>query len=150
MMKKLIRLAALLFIGGAIYFSTELLVRGRSHWSMFLCGGICFLLLGGINEVFDYDIPLSSQVLWGAAVITVIEFIFGCIFNLWLGLEVWDYSHLPGNVLGQICPQFTLLWIPVALVGIVTDDIIRWKLFGEERPHYRLFGWKYDKTKNHQ
>ena len=27
-----------------------------------------------------------------------------------LGLDVWDYSGLPGNVLGQICPAFGLLW----------------------------------------
>ncbi len=39
-------------------------------------------------------------------IITAVEFAFGCIFNLWLGLNVWDYSDVPYNVLGQICPKF--------------------------------------------
>ena len=28
--------------------------------------------------------------------------------------QVWDYRPLPGNYLGMICPQYSLLWIPVA------------------------------------
>ena len=55
-----------------------------------------------------------------------------------LGWGVWDYSGLPGNLLGQSCPQYFVLWLPVALVGIVLDDWIRYWKFGEERPHYRL------------
>ena len=55
-----------------------------------------------------------------------------------VGLDVWDYSGMPGNILGQICPQYMLLWLPVSLAGIVLDDWIRYRKFGEERPHYRL------------
>ena len=69
--------------------------------------------------------------------ITVLEFCTGCIVNLWLGWGVWDYSGMPGNILGQICPQYMLLWLPVSLAGIVLDDWIRYRKFGEERPHYR-------------
>ena len=60
------------------------------------------------------------------------------IVNLAFGWNVWNYSGLPGNLLGQICPQYFVLWLPVALVGIVLDDWIRYWKFGEERPHYRL------------
>ena len=35
-------------------------------------------------------------------------------------------------------PQFTLLWVGIAAVAVVLDDVIRWRFFGEERPHYRL------------
>ena len=38
-------------VGGFGYVALELLWRGRSHASMFLAGGICFLLLGGLNRV---------------------------------------------------------------------------------------------------
>ena len=138
-MKKLLELFILFLTGGVIYFCAEMLIRGRSHWSMFICGGICFLAIGGINENLDYDIPLVEQMIYGALAITAVEFVFGCIFNLWLGLGIWDYSNLPGNVLGQICPQFTALWFLVSGVGIGLDDAIRWNLFGEEKRDYQIF-----------
>lgn len=139
-MKKLIQLIFLFMIGGVIYFVAEMLIRQRSHWSMFICGGICFLLIGGINEFFDYNMSLLKQMFYSAIMITVIEFIFGCIFNLWLKLNIWDYSNQPFNVLGQVCPLFSILWFFVSLIGIVLDDFVRWKLFNEEKPHYKITG----------
>ena len=105
---------------------------------MFLLGGICFVFLGLINEVLSWQMPLWQQMIIGAIGITILEFVTGCIVNLWFGWGVWDYSGFPGNLLGQICPQYFVLWLPVALVGIVLDDWIRYWKFGEERPHYRL------------
>lgn len=128
----------LLDVGGLLYILIELIWRGRSHWTMFLLGGICFIYLGLINEVLPWSMPLWQQILIGAIGITILEFVTGCIVNLWLGWGVWDYSGLPGNLLGQICPQYFVLWLPVALAGIVLDDWIRYRKFGEERPHYRL------------
>lgn len=125
-------------IGGLLYILIEIFWRGRSHWTMFILGGICFVFLGSINEVLPWEMPLWQQVVIGAAGITILEFLTGCIVNLWLGWNVWDYSSLPGNLLGQICPQYFVLWMPVSLAGIVLDDWIRYRAFGEERPHYRL------------
>ena len=105
---------------------------------MFLLGGICFVFLGLINEVLSWQMQLWQQMIIGAIGITILEFVTGCIVNLWLGWGVWDYSGLPGNLLGQICPQYTVLWMPVSLAGIILDDWIRYWKFGEERPHYRL------------
>ena len=45
---------------------------------------------------------------------------------------------MPGNLLGQICPQFALLWVALSALAIVLDDIIRWRFFGEDKPHYSL------------
>ena len=42
--------------------------------------------------------------------------------------------------MGQICPQFTLLWVVIVVVAIVLDDVIRWRFFGEEKPRYRWWG----------
>ena len=75
----------------------------------------------------------------GGAIITVVEFVSGCIINLWLGWNVWDYSHIPLNILGQICLPFFFAWVGRSLVGIVLDDIIRWLCFGEEKPRYKIF-----------
>lgn len=130
---------ALGITGGPLYVLIETVWRGYSHWTMFALGGLCFLALGLINEVLSWDTPLWKQVLIGACLITGLEFLMGCIVNLWLDWDVWDYSAMPGNVLGQICPQYFLLWLPVSLAGIVLDDWLRFWWWGEERPRYKLF-----------
>ena len=125
-------------VGGSLYVLIELLWRSRSHWTMFLLGGLCFVLLGLINEVLPWSTPLFVQMCIGACIVTVLEFITGCVVNLWLHWNVWDYSNLPGNILGQVCPQFFLLWMPVSVGGIVLDDYLRYWFYGEEKPRYIL------------
>ena len=127
----------LFFVGATIYVIIEKLYRGYSHWTMFLLGGICFIALGLINEVIPWDMPLLLQMFIGGVIITVLEFITGCVVNLWLGWNVWDYSELPFNLWGQISLFSSIVWVGLSLVGIVLDDYIRWKFFGEEKPHYR-------------
>ena len=138
MKKVIIKYMTLLLTGGGLYVLVELIWRGRSHWTMFLLGGLCFISIGLINEIIPWDMPLWQQIIIGAGIITVLEFLTGCIVNLWLGWDVWDYSGLPGNILGQICPQFFLLWVPIALVAIVLDDWLRYWRWDEERPHYKI------------
>ena len=101
----------LFFLGGAGYVLLELLYRGRSHYSMFLAGGVCFLLLGKLEEV-EPRLPGVIRPLVGAGIITTVELAAGLIFNR--DYAVWDYRGIPGNFSGQICPKFTLLWIPLA------------------------------------
>ena len=127
----------LFFVGATIYVIIENLYRGYSHWTMFLLGGICFIALGLINEVIPWDMPLLLQMFIGGVIITVLEFITGCVVNLWLGWNVWDYSELPFNLWGQISLFSSIVWVGLSLVGIVLDDFIRWKFFDEENPHYR-------------
>lgn len=130
--------AVLFLVGGTAYVLLELLWRGHSHSSMFVLGGWCFILIGNINEDLPWEMGLVQQSLIGAGVVTLLEFITGLIVNVWLGLGVWDYSNMPLNILGQICLPFTLLWIPVSAVAIILDDYLRYWLFGEEKPHYKL------------
>lgn len=129
----------LVVIGGITYLLLELLWRGHTHWTMFLVGGMCFFLIGAINEVISWNVSFLKQCLIGAVIVTIVEFIAGCIINLWLGLNVWDYSNIPGNILGQICPQYTLLWSIVAAGAIILDDYLRYWLFDEEYPCYFIF-----------
>ena len=127
----------LFFVGATIYVVIEKLYRGYSHWTMFLLGGICFIALGLINEVIPWDMPLLFQMFIGGVIITVLELITGCVVNIWLGWNVWDYSELPFNLWGQISLFSSIVWVGLSLVGIVLDDFIRWKFFGEDKPHYR-------------
>lgn len=138
MMKTYPKYLFLFATGGLLYNYIELIYRGWTHWTMYILGGICFVSLGLINEIIPWEMALWKQVLIGSCIITGLEFITGCIVNLGLGWAVWDYSNLSGNILGQICPQFFILWIPISLVGIILDDWIRYLEFGEEKPHYKL------------
>ena len=99
---------ALFVLGGAGYVGLELAWRSRSHFSMFLAGGVCFLLLGRL----DRRIPLPLRAVLGAGIITVVELAAGLLVNR--GYAVWDYRDRYGNFLGQICPLYSLLWIPVS------------------------------------
>lgn len=129
-------MGCLFLIGGAIYVLIELVYRGYSHWTMFLLGGLCFVLIGGVNEYIPWEMPLWLQAGIGAVIITALEFICGCIVNLALGWDVWDYSNTPLNILGQVCLPFAIIWFVIAHAGIVLDDYLRYWLFKEEKPHY--------------
>ena len=103
---------------------------------MFLLAAVLFIALDLLNEIWSWNI--LTQCIVGAVIATLAEFFTGCVVNLWLGWNVWDYSDMWGNVLGQICPAFSLLWVFMSAVAIVLADVIRWKFFGEEKPHYYL------------
>ena len=137
-LKTIFKYLILFIIGGSGYYGLEYMWRGFSHWTMALLGGVCFVLIGGINEFLTYEMPLWKQCLIGSVVITIFEFIVGCIVNLWLGWNVWDYSETPFNILGQICLPFSLLWFVISGLVIITDDWFRYWWFGEEKPHYKL------------
>lgn len=137
-MNKLLKYYTLGTLGGVIYVFIELMWRGYSHWSMFLLGGICFIALGLINEVIPWEMPLMAQMFIGCVIITALEFITGCIVNLWLGWDVWDYSDLPYNLLGQISLKSSVGWYFLSAVGIVLDDWLRYIFFGEEKPRYTI------------
>lgn len=129
--------AYLAWFGGSLYVTLEVFWRSRSHWTMFVLAAILFVLIGLLNEIWT-SWRLIPQAVAGALIATAAELVTGCIVNIWLGWHVWDYSDMPGNLLGQICPQFALLWVALSTLAIVLDDLIRWRFFGEDKPHYRL------------
>lgn len=138
-MNNLKKHSILALIGGIIYAILEVLFRGHTHWTMIVLGGICFVAVGLINELIPWEMPLTVQMLCGAVIITALEFSCGCVVNLWLGWNVWDYSERLGNLFGQICPLFSILWYFVSAVAIILDDYLRYLLFDEEKPHYTMF-----------
>lgn len=126
----------LLLLGGSVYYGIEILYRGYSHFSMFVVGGLCFILIGLINELFEWEMSIWKQIIIGDIIVLIIEFISGCIVNLWLGWNVWDYSNLPFNLLGQICLPFAFMWLPIVWFAIVVDDWTKFIFFGGKRPSY--------------
>ena len=96
-------------IGTTGYGLLELMYRGRTHWTMLLLGGTSFWIIYLIRKNMQ-PVGRLSRCLTGCIAITVLELLVGSICNCRMGLCVWDYSGLPYNVCGQICPAFTLLW----------------------------------------
>ncbi len=116
------------YIGGMGYVGLELLWRGWSHGSMFLVGGICFLLIGAIDTLAP-GLPLLMQSVLGACLVTGVELVSGLILNIVLGLRVWDYSGLPYNFMGQVCISYFFLWIWVSLGAALFKRFLSSKLF---------------------
>ena len=102
-------------LGGGLYTLLELLWRGWSHGSMFLAGGACFLLLGKLDRT-QPRLPWPVRALMGSLIITSVELLAGLLFNR--SYRVWDYRQMPINFYGQICLPFSLLWIPVSVLGM--------------------------------
>lgn len=138
-LKYLLKEFILFLIGGSIYYLFEILWRGYSHWTMFILGGICFVIIGLLNEQYDYNMPLVEQMFSSMIIITTLEFISGVILNIILKLNIWDYSNMPFNLFGQICIPFMIIWFFLSPIAIVVDDYIRYFIFKEEKPHYKIF-----------
>lgn len=108
-------------IGSAGYSYLEVLWRGYTHWTMALTGGLCFLIIYLLNGIFASESVLFRSLV-GATVITAVEFIVGVTVNIILKWDVWDYSSLPLNFIGQICVRYSFLWflLCVPLVWVCT------------------------------
>lgn len=126
-MNKLKKYTVFFLIGGTGYPIIELIWRGRTHWTMIAAGGICFVIFSLISELFSNKSLIYKSLLCAVSV-TAIELIFGIIFNIVLKMDVWDYSKIPLNLFGQICPLFTAVWCILGLVFIPLADILNKKL----------------------
>ena len=135
-MKILIKYLCLFSIGGLLYMFLEISFSGSTHWTMGILGGICFILVGLIDTY--YDLPLYKQMILGALLITALEFVAGIVLNVYLKLQIWDYSHLPLNILGQISLPFTIIWFFLSLPAILLDDWIKSTFFQDAKTIYKL------------
>ena len=116
---------ALLFgIGGAGYCFLELLWRGYTHPSMALAGGLSFCMIAVIQKYFK-PLRFVYRCIASGLTITLIELIFGGVFNIWLDRGVWDYSLLPFNLGGQVCLLYAVLWCFLSAPMLILTDILR-------------------------
>lgn len=110
--------------GGALYCVMELLWRGRTHPSMALCGGICFAMIYLVNDRLRGS-SFLKQAMICCIFITTLELIFGFVCNIVLGLDVWDYSMLKYNLLGQICVAFSIIWYLLSMPALIICRIFK-------------------------
>ena len=85
--KELLKCALLFLIGGALYYCIEILWRGHSHWIMAVVGGICFVVIGGLNNYIPWEMPMWEQGLVGALFVTGMELLFPAIQSAWSNLS---------------------------------------------------------------
>ena len=125
-MKKLLIHIPITAIGGLTYMGIEILWRGHTHWTMGVLGGVCFALIGLLDEWQDHP-SMLLQMVQGAAIVTALELLVGLIVNRWLGWGVWDYSDMPGNLWGQVCPQFAAAWLLLSWAAVKLENLLhRW------------------------
>ncbi len=95
--------------GGFIYVLLEKLTRRRTHYSMFIAGGLALSLIDLLRRRWNaFASKKILQITVGGTLITLIELVIGMLFNK--KHRVWDYRTKPMNFKGQICPRFSLLW----------------------------------------
>ncbi len=99
----------LFLLGGVFYALIEVVWRGYTHWSMLVLGGTVFLTLYKLFNKLD-KLSLLEKCVIGAGIITMLEFITGCIVNLYFDMGVWNYSRMPFNLLGQVCILYSTMW----------------------------------------
>ena len=110
-------------MGFFIYSLIEIVCRGFTHWTMSLTGGLVLALLYAVNS--RRTITLIRSCFAGSLIITALEFAVGVFDNLIMDWNVWDYSDMPLNLLGQICLPFTGLWFALCIPAYFLCRFIR-------------------------
>lgn len=130
--------------GGTVYFLLEVAYKTatghpeRISWTMLVLAVVLTVPLERCGAELPWECPLWLQALACAALVTITEFVAGLVINLWLCLDVWDYSDLPFNLLGQICPQYAIVWWGLCFLFIPVFDWLRYAVVGGNKPTYRF------------
>lgn len=124
-------------LGGFLYCGIETLFRGYSHISMVIAGGLCFMLIGKLGMI-KKEISLPFRMLLSVLIITSVELVTGIIVNLYMGLQVWDYSGQQYNFMGQICLAFCNIWFFLSLPAILFYDYINYWFMNGRKPSYHI------------
>lgn len=130
--------------GGTVYYFLEVIWKllreepERISWTMLVVAVLLCIPVERCGAELPWSCPLWLQALACAALVTAVELAAGLVLNVWMGLGVWDYSRLPGNLWGQICPQFSALWWGLCLVFIPVFDWLRWTVEGGTKPIYTM------------
>ena len=53
------------------------------------------------------------------AVAPIVEFLVGLFAHRTFGVRLWDYTGERGNILGYVCPRFSLIW------GVISAAVIK-------------------------
>ena len=146
-MKKIIGKLGLFLSCGFIYCMIEILFRGWSHWSMFvLTGFLGVFCVDSINNTLSFDCDYIVQILISTILCTIGEGISGIILNVWLQLNVWNYSKMTFGTFffGQCNVLFCFAWMLIISIIIFYCDAYNYYILKiEPCPYYIIFGHKF-------
>lgn len=125
-MKRLTKNSVFFIVGGIGYGMIEVIWRGYTHWAMLVAGGVCSMFFSHIAEIFRRR-SRAFKASVCAFVVSAVELTFGIIFNIILKKHIWDYSKMPMNFLGQICPLYTFFWWVLGFIFIPVVDALNKK-----------------------
>ena len=60
-------------------------------------------------------------------ILIILALVFGVVFNIIFKMNVWNYSNMPLNFLGQICPLYSLLWGGLSLLVLPIAQLLNEK-----------------------
>lgn len=127
-MKYIVLSSTLFVIGSLIGWVIELFFRrfvSQKKWMNpgFLTGpylpiyGFGVLVLYGVSNlslgISNQLVNIIVHILVIGVGMTLIEFIAGLIFIKGFKIKLWDYSKRKWNIMGIICPSFSIIWLGV-------------------------------------
>ena len=127
-MKYLVIISTLFVIGSLLGWCIELFFRryvSQKKWMNpgFLTGpylpiyGFGVILLYGLSNIplgiTNIFVEVLIRIIIIGVAMTLDEFIAGLIFIKGFKIKLWDYSNRKGNIMGIICPIFSLIWLAV-------------------------------------
>ena len=123
-----------------LYYTVEGIWRiGNGGWAnivMLPIGGLCGVLVGSLHKIPRfYSMRVITQAFLGTCIVLTIELLTGIVLNRWLGLQIWDYTGQPGNIMGQICLPYGVLWFAIMPFTIWLEDRLRGSLGREGTPY---------------
>ena len=88
------------------------------------------LARGPVCPIYGVGITLSALLLRSVenfvllallamSVATIVELTVGAMTHSMLGVRLWDYTKEKGNILGYVCPRFSLIW------GVACASVIK-------------------------
>ena len=142
-MKRVHKVLILWAVIGSMYFILEGIWHipsgGYANIIMLPIGGLCGLCIGAINQIPKfYNMKIIFQCAISTIIVLYIEFISGCILNLGLNLNIWDYSDHAFNILGQICLYYGVMWFSISPFVIWLEDRLRYVFWKEGTPYTLL------------
>ena len=132
MFRSFLRYFAVFCIGALAYGGIEIAERGYSHITMALLGGAAMTVIHILNDQRRQGGSLVLLVLISAFFITCCELLAGEILNKRLEMHIWNYSEMPLNFDGVICPYYTLFWALLSFAAFILDELIRYRIFREK------------------
>ena len=141
MKRKILKDIIIFTVGFCLYMTIECCLQGYSYPFMGCCCGLAMIVLDKINDKISWNVDLLIQAVYGANLITLLEFVIGFTAKYTDILPImWDCSNMP-NFMGIIRIPFYFAWMALSILAIFVSDAINYYIFSDTIcPYYLLLG----------